>query len=68
MKIHEEKIVKIPIEEIIALLKKEYRVDVSGVEPELDGEYLIFRVASQTKARKEKSNQNTRVECNRENY
>lgn len=46
MKIHEEKIVKIPIEEIVALLKKEYRVDVSGVEPELDGEYLIFRVAT----------------------
>jgi len=42
MKVVEERIIRVPVDEIRAILKEQYRVDLTGVEPYLDGDSLAF--------------------------
>lgn len=42
MRVQEQRILKIPIDELRELLKKSHGVDLSGVEPFIEGEYLAF--------------------------
>ena len=42
MKVQEERLFKIPIDEIRTLLKDQYGVDLAGVEPYLEEEHIVF--------------------------
>lgn len=42
MRTHEERQFRIPIDELRAVLKKQHGVDLSEVEPFIDGEHLVF--------------------------
>jgi hypothetical protein len=42
MKTHEERQFRIPIDELRSVLKKQHGVDLSGVEPFIEGEHLVF--------------------------
>lgn len=42
MKLQEERVFKISIDEIRAILKKQYNVDLSGIEPYLDENNIVF--------------------------
>lgn len=42
MKVHEERLVKIPLEEIRSLVRQESGTDLTGVEPSIEGEFLVF--------------------------
>ena len=44
MKVHQERIFKVPVDELRILLQKQYRVDLSGVDPYLDGDFIVFSV------------------------
>ncbi|GEM_PF-1639272 len=44
MKTHEERILKVPIEELRALLRSQHGVDLSAVEPYIAGDYVVFAV------------------------
>jgi hypothetical protein len=42
MKLQEERLFKISIDEIRDTLKEQYNVDLTGIEPYLDGNYIVF--------------------------
>lgn len=42
MKVQEERLFKIPIDELRAALRAQYGVDLSGIEPYLDGDNIAF--------------------------
>lgn len=44
MKVHEERVFKVPVDELRILLQKQYEVDLTGVDPYLDGEFIVFSV------------------------
>jgi hypothetical protein len=44
MKVHEERVFKVPVDELRAVLKQRYQVDLTGVDPYLDAEYIVFSV------------------------
>jgi hypothetical protein len=44
MKVQEERLFKIPIDEIRILLRAQYGVDLNGVEPYLENEHIVFAV------------------------
>ncbi len=45
MRVREERLFKVPIDEIRALLRSQYGVDLAGVEPYLDENHLVFALA-----------------------
>lgn len=44
MKTHEERLFRVPLEELRALLQSQHDVDLSGVEPYIAGDHLVFAV------------------------
>ena len=44
MKVQEERVFKVPVDELRMLLQNQYQVDLSGVFPYLDGEYIVFAI------------------------
>ena len=42
MRVHEQRVLKIPVDELRQLLRKSHGVDLGSVEPYLDGEYVVF--------------------------
>ena len=44
MKVHEERVFKVPVDELRLLLQKQYQVDLSGINPYLDGEFIVFAI------------------------
>lgn len=44
MKTQEERLFRIPVEELRALLKRQHGVELSTVEPYIDGEFVVFAV------------------------
>jgi len=44
MKVQEERLFKIPIDEIRAMLQNQYGVDLNGVDPYLEEEHIVFAV------------------------
>ncbi len=44
MKVREERLFKIPVEEIRDLLKTQYGVDLAGVDPYLEKDHVVFAV------------------------
>jgi len=44
MKIHEERVFKVPVDEIRLILQKQYQVDLSGIDPYLEGEFIVFSI------------------------
>ncbi len=52
MKVVEERIIRVPVDEIRAILREQYKIDLTGVEPYLDGDSLAFAlpIVSETRA------------------
>ncbi len=44
MKVHQERVFKVPVDELRILLQKQYKVDLRGVDPYLDGDFIVFSV------------------------
>ena len=44
MKTHEERLFRVPLEELRALLRSQHDVDLSGVEPYIAGDHIVFAV------------------------
>ena len=44
MKVQEERVFKVPVDELRILLQNQYNVDLSGVSPYLDGEFIVFSI------------------------
>jgi hypothetical protein len=44
MRVQVERLIRIPIDELREALKKSHGIDVSGVEPYIDGESIVFLV------------------------
>jgi len=48
VKVHQERRLKIPLEEIRSLVSRELGIDLSGVEPSIEGDFLVFEVGLQS--------------------
>lgn len=48
MKVHEQRLFRIPIDELRSYLKKAHSVDLSGVEPSIEGEFIVFALNIET--------------------
>jgi hypothetical protein len=46
VKFHEERLVKVPLEEIRGLVRKESGTDLTGIEPSIEGEFLVFVIGA----------------------
>lgn len=44
MKTHEERVFRVPIEELRALLRSQHGVNLSGIEPFIAGDYIVFAI------------------------
>lgn len=44
MRTHEERLFRVPVEELRALLQSQHGVNLSGVEPYIAGDYIVFAV------------------------
>ena len=44
MKVQEERVFKVPVDELRILLQNQYKIDLSGVSPYLDGEFIVFSI------------------------
>lgn len=44
MKTHEERLFRVPIEELRSILRSQHGVDLAGVEPYILGDYLVFAI------------------------
>jgi hypothetical protein len=44
MRTHEERLFRVPIEELRTLLRTQHGVNLSGVEPYIAGDYIVFAV------------------------
>ena len=44
MKVREERLFKVPMDEIRELLKREYGIDLAGVDPYLENDHVVFAV------------------------
>ena len=47
MRIQEERVFRIPVDELRLLLRSQYGVDLTGVEPYLDGDSIVFAMRLQ---------------------
>jgi hypothetical protein len=48
MRVQEERLVRIPLEDLRAALKKSHGIDLSGIEPYLDQDSLVFVLRTET--------------------